>query len=118
MDRAATRREAEGSTQLCVYRGRSAKGRSSAQPRRWATARHLETTDAQSKRTISRRRPVVRASGRRRHPDLRAVGRRLGGLLMIVGALVLGFVAFQLWGTGIEHANAQRELRTEFEQSI
>ncbi len=37
---------------------------------------------------------------------------------MIVGALVLGFVAFQLWGTGIEHARAQRDLRTEFEQSL
>jgi sortase A len=52
------------------------------------------------------------------NPDLRTVGRRLGGLLMIVGALVIGFVAFQLWGTGIQHARAQRELRTEFEQSL
>jgi sortase A len=56
--------------------------------------------------------------GGRRRLDLRTVGRRVGGTLMIVGALVLGFVAFQLWGTGIEHARAQRELRTEFERSL
>ena len=50
--------------------------------------------------------------------DGRTIARRLGALLVIVGALFLGFVAFRLWGTGIEHANAQRELRAEFEQSL
>jgi sortase A len=58
------------------------------------------------------------ASGGKRRLDLRAASRRLGALLMIVGVLVLGFLAFQLWGTGIEHANAQRELRVQFEQSL
>ena len=46
------------------------------------------------------------------------IGRRLGVLLMVVGALVLGFVAYQLWGTAIEHASAQRRLRTEFEHAL
>src|SRR5262245_43789944 len=61
--------------------------------------------------------PAMPSGGRRRF-DRRAAGRRIGGLLMILGALVLGFLAFQLWGTGIKHANAQRELRVEFEQSL
>jgi sortase A len=60
----------------------------------------------------------MRVSGGGRRLDVRTVVRRLGGLLIITGALVLGFVAFQLWGTGIEHANAQRDLRTEFQQSL
>jgi sortase A len=100
------------------FPGRVRTGTIEGQPRRWATAKHLETTDAQSERTSLRTRPVMRSSGPGRHLDLRTVARRLGGLLMIAGGLVLGFVAFQLWGTGIEHANAQRELRTEFEQSL
>jgi sortase A len=46
-------------------------------------------------------------------------GIRRGALaVMAIGALLLGFVAYQLWGTGIQHANAQRELRTEFERAL
>ena len=46
-----------------------------------------------------------------------AVG-RIGRSLTVIGALVLGFVAFQLWGTGLHHASAQRDLRREFEEQL
>jgi sortase A len=38
----------------------------------------------------------------------------LGRVLIILGLLVLGFVVYQLWGTGIEHARAQSSLEKEF----
>jgi sortase A len=38
----------------------------------------------------------------------------LGRVLIVLGLLVLGFVVYQLWGTGIEHARAQSSLEKEF----
>ncbi|MBX3313115.1 MAG: class E sortase [Actinobacteria bacterium] len=43
--------------------------------------------------------------------------RVLGGVgrsMMTAGTLILLFVAYQLWGTGLQEAKAQRELRQEF----
>src|SRR3954469_6742844 len=45
------------------------------------------------------------------------VRRTLGGAgrtLIVVGLLVLGFVAYQLWGTGLITAREQRRLKREF----
>ena len=40
----------------------------------------------------------------------------LGGrILIVIGLLMFGFVAYQLWGTGIETARAQNSLENEFE---
>jgi sortase A len=40
------------------------------------------------------------------------------GCSLTVGILMFGFVAYQLWGTGIETARAQRALENEFEQLL
>jgi sortase A len=42
----------------------------------------------------------------------------LGRGLIGAGLLLFGFVAYQLWGTGIETARAQRALSAEFEQLL
>lgn len=42
----------------------------------------------------------------------------LGRLLIVTGLLMLGFVAYQLWGTGIETARAQRALENDFEELL
>ena len=39
----------------------------------------------------------------------------LGKTLIATGLLMFGFVAYQLWGTGIETARAQNELESEFD---
>jgi len=42
----------------------------------------------------------------------------LGKILIITGLLMFGFVAYQLWGTGIETARAQNKLENQFNQLI
>lgn len=45
----------------------------------------------------------------------------LGGVgrsLMTAGTLILLFVAYQLWGTGLQEARSQEKLRDEFSQTI
>jgi sortase A len=39
----------------------------------------------------------------------------IGRILIAIGLLMFGFVAYQLWGTGIETARAQNELEHQFE---
>ena len=39
-------------------------------------------------------------------------------MLIACGLLLLGFVAYQLWGTGIETARAQRSLENDFEELL
>jgi sortase A len=41
-----------------------------------------------------------------------------GRVLIATGLLMFGFVAYQLWGTGIETARAQNELENQFEDLI
>ncbi|MFV0307409.1 MAG: class E sortase [Desertimonas sp.] len=40
----------------------------------------------------------------------------LGRVLIVTGLLMFGFVAYQLWGTGIEYAQAQNRADTEVEE--
>lgn len=42
----------------------------------------------------------------------------LGKVLIATGLLLFGFVAYQLWGTGIETARAQNRLENQFEQIL
>jgi sortase A len=39
----------------------------------------------------------------------------LGKTLIATGLLIFGFVAYQLWGTSVETARAQNQLKTEFD---
>lgn len=41
-----------------------------------------------------------------------------GRLLIVAGLVILGFVAYQLWGTGIEESRQQDELLAEYAQTI
>jgi sortase A len=56
-------------------------------------------------------------------PDGAAAGpwrwlRTAARVLIVSGALILGFVVYQLWGTGWQQAQAQRDLRDQFEQQL
>jgi sortase A len=42
----------------------------------------------------------------------------IGRTLITIGVLVLAFVAYQLWGTGLQEARAQSQLEAEFEASL
>jgi sortase A len=42
----------------------------------------------------------------------------LGKVCIALGVLMFGFVAYQLWGTGIETARAQRGLESDFEELL
>ena len=42
----------------------------------------------------------------------------LGKILITTGLLMFGFVAYQLWGTGIETARAQNHLESQFETQV
>ncbi|PZF81725.1 class E sortase [Jiangella anatolica] len=62
---------------------------------------------------------------RRASPSTGPGGRRLlaaagiaGELLLTAGALVLLFVAYTFWGTGLQTAAAQDDLRDQFEQHL
>ncbi|WP_166346969.1 class E sortase [Phytoactinopolyspora limicola] len=59
--------------------------------------------------------------GRRRAPKrspVAAIAGGLGELLLTAGVLVLLFVGYQLWGTGIQTAAAQSDLRSQFALQI
>src|SRR4051794_4073779 len=58
------------------------------------------------------------ATGPSRRRDWRWWVGGTGRVLIVVGLLLLGFVAYQLWGTGIEHARAQSDLEHEFNQQL
>ena len=50
--------------------------------------------------------------------DIRRVVTGVGRSLIAAGVIILLFVAYQLWGTGLTEARHQRELTREFEQSL
>ena len=50
--------------------------------------------------------------------DWRWVVGNIGKVLIATGLLMFGFVAYQLWGTGIEYAQAQDDLDAEFEELL
>jgi sortase A len=42
----------------------------------------------------------------------------VGRILIVLGVLLLGFVAYQLWGTAIQHDRAQADLEKEFSAQL
>ena len=50
--------------------------------------------------------------------DWRWVVGGIGRTLITIGLLMFGFVAYQLWGTGIQTAQAQRELAAQFDKLV
>lgn len=49
---------------------------------------------------------------------MRTVIRAIGRVLITVGLLILLFVAYQLWGTGIYEARAQSDLQDKFDRQV
>jgi sortase A len=58
--------------------------------------------------------PVYRAGDGRQGPDVSRIVFGIGRFLISAGLLMLLFVAYQLWGTGIREARAQSDLRGDF----
>jgi sortase A len=50
--------------------------------------------------------------------DWRYYVNRAGRTLITLGLLLFGFVAYQLWGTGIQTARAQHRLEVQFEEAL
>ena len=50
--------------------------------------------------------------------DWRWVVGGVGKVLIVTGLLMFAFVAYQLWGTGIEYAQAQSRLDNELEELL
>jgi sortase A len=50
--------------------------------------------------------------------DWRWVVGGIGKVLIVTGLLMFAFVAYQLWGTGIEYAQAQSDLDDQFEELL
>jgi sortase A len=50
--------------------------------------------------------------------DWRWVVGGIGKVLIVTGVLMFAFVAYQLWGTGIEYAQAQNDLDSQFEELL
>ena len=50
--------------------------------------------------------------------DWRWVVSNVGKVLIATGLLMFGFVGYQLWGTGLEYAQAQNELDEDFEELL
>ncbi|MCU1400936.1 MAG: peptidase family protein [Acidimicrobiales bacterium] len=66
-----------------------------------------------------RRRKRISRWDRPKEPrDWRWVVGHIGRALITLGMLMFGFVAYQLWGTGIQTARAQDHLQSEFEQQL
>ena len=51
-------------------------------------------------------------------PVIRRVVRGTGKTLISVGVLILLFVVYQLWGTGLSQSRAQKKLRSEFTRQL
>lgn len=51
-------------------------------------------------------------------PRVARVVRGIGLTLMTAGVIVLLFAAYQLWGTGLQHARAQDDLSAQFDEQL
>jgi len=67
---------------------------------------------------LAQRRRVSRWDRPPEPRDWRWVVGHIGRALITLGLLMFGFVAYQLWGTGIQTARAQHKLESQFEDKI
>ena len=74
--------------------------------------------DCRTSPTTRRSRIVPETDDRPSRHDWRYVVRTFGKVLIAIGLLLGGFVAYQLWGTGIEARRAQNELEDEFDSLL
>lgn len=80
-----------------------------------------QATDESARTTPDPGTPHARVSRWDRPPppkDWRYFVNRTGRVLIATGLLMFGFVAYQLWGTGIETARAQNRLERQFEDAL
>jgi sortase A len=75
-------------------------------------------TGSRPARRLELRRAERRARTERRHGKVAAVVSGTGRVLITAGLLVLGFVAFQLWGTNLLNAREQSALRDDFTDQL
>jgi sortase A len=59
-----------------------------------------------------------RRDGTKHRRGSRRVAARIGRVLIAIGVLIFGFVAYQLWGTGLQTAAAQSRLSDEFQEMV
>ncbi|HEY4334054.1 MAG TPA: sortase [Ilumatobacteraceae bacterium] len=71
------------------------------------------TSAAMMKQAPSHRRRISRWDRPPEPHDWRWIVGHIGRTLITLGLLMFGFVAYQLWGTGIQTARAQSDLRTQ-----
>ena len=80
-----------------------------------------QSSETAALRHLERLPPAKRTSRWDRPPpphDWRWAVGTLGKVLIATGLLMFGFVAYQLWGTGLEYAQAQNRLDDEFERLL
>jgi sortase A len=104
-------------------RVRPDRAMSSADARLLALEREAGARDSESMSVVSAneltRRGRVKKWNRPPPPhDWRWWIGNLGKTLIALGLLMFGFVAYQLWGTGIETARAQNALESDFEELL
>lgn len=68
---------------------------------------------------VKRRRKRISRWDRPKEPhDWRWVVGHIGRALITIGLMMFGFVAYQLWGTGIQTARAQDQLKSQFQDQL
>lgn len=83
-----------------------------------ADAAPAEAAPAEATQATPRRRRVSRWDRPPDPHDWRWVVGGIGRVLISVGLLMFAFVAYQLWGTGIQTARAQNRLENRFEELL
>lgn len=83
-----------------------------------STVGGVEAPDPTRPPTSKRRRKVSKWDRPPPPKDWRWYVGHVGRVLIAIGVLMFAFVAYQLWGTGIENARAQAALEDDFEELL
>ena len=77
-----------------------------------------DRSDAWDELEAERRRATANPPPKSRGPLVARVLGAIGRVFISVGVIILLFVAYQLWGTGLREARSQQALSNEFESAI